>query len=57
MKFDLVKFSRAPTIEFNRCKKKIYLLELGDFYNITLTSRNAKKCVIKNEAGTFTEQN
>ncbi len=39
------------------------MLELADFYNITLTSRNAKKCVVKDElhrkwveAGTFTEK-
>ncbi len=38
------------------------MLELADFYNITLTSRNAKKSVVKDElcrksveAGTFTE--
>ncbi len=47
--------------EFNRCRKKD-LLELADFYNITLTSRNAKKSVVKDElcrklveAGTSTE--
>ncbi len=63
MEFDLVKFSLSPTIEeFNRCRKKD-LLELADFYNITLTSRNAKKCVVKDElhrklveAGIFTER-
>ncbi len=63
MEFDLVKFSLSPTTEeFNRCREKD-LLELVDFYNITLTSRKAKKCVIKDElhcklveAGTFTGQ-
>ncbi len=47
--------------EFNRCRKKD-LLELADSYNITLTSRNAKKSVVKDElcrklveAGTSTE--
>lgn len=49
MEFSLVKFSLSPTIEeFNRCRKKD-LLELADFYNIKLTSRNAKKGVIKDE--------
>ncbi len=63
MEFDLVKFSLSPTTEeFNRCRKKD-LLELADFYNITLTSRKAKKCVVKDElhrklveVGTFTGQ-
>ncbi len=39
------------------------MLELADFSNITLTSRNSKKCVVKDElhrkwveAGTFTEK-
>lgn len=63
MEFDLVKFSLSPSIEeFNRCRKKD-LLELADFYNITLTSRSAKKGVVKDElyrklveVGTFTER-
>lgn len=48
MDFDLLKFTLSPSFEeFNNCRK-VDLLLIADFYNISV-SRSARKHAIKNE--------
>lgn len=48
MDFDLVKFTLSPTLrEFERCRK-VDLIQIADFFNITV-SKEGRKQVVKEE--------